>query len=306
MSRKFVWILVGALMLSISCKQSPPSETTEADFNQIIDEIVDIYQPVFKEQGLSLVADKMWLSDVLNAFAHREKNIAFITMHGGLARNTYMSNDSLAFVVCHEIGHHQGGYPYYGDEYGPPDWASVEGQADHFAANKCLKQYFAGKDNQAYVARLENIEPKLIENCHTNYNDQEEIAICIRTTLASKGFASFQASVTSQKFPTLSVKLKPFNRSYRDGVLDRHPLAACRYQTVNAGVLCPKNFDLPSIFLGANDGYCIRGEDEIGFRHECWFNPAKSDQYRVRTLADLPVCLRNNYTSVEHRRIKEL
>lgn len=306
MSLNVLPFIIILLTLSISCKRPVPSETTEADFHQITDDIMDIYRPVFEKQGLGLVAIKDWENEEQNAYATRSGNLAFVTMYGGLARNTYMSNDSFAFVVCHEIGHHQAGYPFYGYTEDDPNWASVEGQADHFATTKCLKQYFAGKENQEYIEKIKNIESKLVNVCESNYDDKEQIAICIRASLAAKGFASVQASNTAQKFPSLSLKLKPFSPSYRSGVLDTHPEAACRYQTANAGAICPKNYDSSSVFLEPNEGYCQKGEDLAGFRHECWYNPNKSNAFIIKSFEQLPICLRHNYKNLEHRRKSEL
>ena len=54
----------------------------------------------------------------------------------GVRYHRLMTPDVYAMIVCHEIGHHLGGFP----EKRGSSWAAVEGQADYYANLKCLRR----------------------------------------------------------------------------------------------------------------------------------------------------------------------
>ena len=66
-----------------------------------------------------------------------------VSIMGGNLTNEYMTLDSLALLVCHELGHFLGGAPkrIYLDPEEDQEWNTVEGQADYFSTLKCMKRY---------------------------------------------------------------------------------------------------------------------------------------------------------------------
>ena len=113
---------------------------TEHQFNTVIKLLYNIYAPVIEDlHGVRLVMNADWRDATVNAYATREIETWTVHVAGGIARAQGMTQDSLALIVCHEIGHHLGGAPrtflYEG-------WPSAEGQADYWASSKCMKKYF--------------------------------------------------------------------------------------------------------------------------------------------------------------------
>lgn len=113
---------------------------TEQQFHDTIDGVTKHYASVMPGQ---LVVNYRWTDNIVNASAQQIGNKWVLNMYGGLARA--VSQDGFALVVCHELGHHMGGYPYYeGDT-----WAASEGQADYWATQVCARKM--GWDNQRIV-----------------------------------------------------------------------------------------------------------------------------------------------------------
>ena len=85
---------------------------TEAEFNQIVDQVGAFYGPVVAHHGAQLTMLKNWQATMVNAYANQEGNNWVVAMFGGLARRPEITPDGFALVVCHELGHHLAGYPF--------------------------------------------------------------------------------------------------------------------------------------------------------------------------------------------------
>src|SRR5476649_338081 len=84
---------------------------TQQQFNDICDSIIAIYQPMAKIHGAVLSVNKDWTDSTVNAYAHQDTSTDWqVDMFGGLARREEITLDGFALVVCHELGHHFGGY----------------------------------------------------------------------------------------------------------------------------------------------------------------------------------------------------
>jgi hypothetical protein len=55
----------------IPIEQKSRSGITEQQFNQIIDKITAIYNPIFRSKGAQLVVQRLWSDGTVNAFAMR-------------------------------------------------------------------------------------------------------------------------------------------------------------------------------------------------------------------------------------------
>ena len=111
---------------------------TRKQYDAVMDRVQEIYAPLIAARGARLVIKRLWDDPTVNASAERRGNDYIVNMYGGLARHAAITQDGLALVVCHEIGHHIGGAPKYSGQ-----WAANEGQADYFANLKCLHRVFA-------------------------------------------------------------------------------------------------------------------------------------------------------------------
>lgn len=98
------------------------------------------FNQVLQKTTKPLVFDIQWQSPYFGGGAVLDEHLASVRIFGGMIRTPEMTEDVLAAVLCHELGHFLGGEPYQDILFA--EWASVEGQADFFAASVCLPAYF--------------------------------------------------------------------------------------------------------------------------------------------------------------------
>lgn len=246
--------------VSIPVGAAEDAGISEKDFHRISTEVADLYRPAIEAQGKKLIMSATWESSTVNAYAQREGDEWKIIMLGGLARHKAVTADGFALIVCHEMGHHLGGFPRYdGIDIG---WASNEGQSDYFAVMKCLRRLWRNADNDAAIRNLE-IPPRLRDECRGD-------ALCLRTGLAGLSAASLFADLAwftkRPRFETPDEKL--VERTY-----GAHPKAQCRLDTFFQSTLCdvPESEDLRS----ETEGACHEtlGHTQ-GMRPRCWFKPS--------------------------------
>lgn len=258
----------------------PPSFTdqgiSQKVFQDIQDELARIWIPRARAEGGNLTFVSSWESGTVNAYAQRfghedewgEEMPPFddwrVVFLGGMARHKEMTKDGFSLIVCHELGHHFGGYPKLSGE---TMWASIEGQADYFATSKCLRELWSGTDNRKTL-RGQSIPAALESNCRTQWKSDDEYALCLRTGLAglSAGrlFAAIAPFTKAPKFETPDQKIVP-------RTLTIHPKAQCRLDTYFQGALCEIPFSVP---MGTDEltGAChSRNGQTIGLRPACWF-----------------------------------
>ena len=113
---------------------------TEEEFNTVLDEVKEIYTPIFEELNKTFVVNYLWTNNQVNATAQQQGSRWIINMYGGLARHEHATLDSFRVVACHEIGHHLGGAPRRSGWWGSIGWASNEGQSDYYANFICMKK----------------------------------------------------------------------------------------------------------------------------------------------------------------------
>ena len=109
------------------------SNISQAKFNQIIDKAEQIYAPIIQSHRGKLVFNRLWKDNTVNASANQDGANWEVNMYGGLARRPEVTPDGFAMVVCHELGHHLGGYAFVNES--EMTWAANEGQSDYFATH---------------------------------------------------------------------------------------------------------------------------------------------------------------------------
>ena len=103
-------------------------------FNKVIADFEAIYAPIVQAHGATLVVNNLWDDDTVNSNTTVDENNNWvINAYGGLARYEGINYDAYMAVLCHEMGHHLGGFPFKDDN---TSWASDEGEADYFATMK--------------------------------------------------------------------------------------------------------------------------------------------------------------------------
>jgi hypothetical protein len=279
-------LMVFMLLLSASCvEETNPNFVSEDSFKKTMADIMELYEPELINAGVELRILADWNDPTHNAFASRKSDKEwFIFMFGGFARLHDMTTDSLALVVCHELGHHIGAAPYKYSGGGKKRWASAEGQSDYFAANSCVKRLFANDNNIEIVSKLPQNE-FINEQCEEKHEMDEDQALCKRIAIAgihfSKTLRGLRRSVNSPVTgPAIKSQRPDRNVVKTTNVL--HPVPQCRFDTVFAGALCEKSYDENFYFRNPEEMEynCFRSdghEEGAGVRPKCWYSTKPID-----------------------------
>ncbi len=136
-----------------------PADITEEEFNRISDEIVALFLPFAEIQNAKIQLNKDWKSAAANAYASRTGDTWHVSVFGGLARLKEMTKDSFALVVCHELGHHFGGFPVKS-----MGWVSTEGNSDYFATQVCAWLIWGAKrrENAEFASKILEVMIKAV------------------------------------------------------------------------------------------------------------------------------------------------
>lgn len=259
---------------------------TEAEFNEIIDELDELYQPIAKDLGAnSLTINKRWTDDTVNANASNLFGSWTVNMYGGLARHPRMTNDGFAMVVCHELGHLVAGFPFTQRSLFLRNVAN-EGQSDYYALHHCALKIW-GDQEEVNATFRGNIDPTAAEACDNVYSETAEQDLCYRRMAAGLSLAETLSELSED--PELPRFDTP-DSSVVSQTDSNHPKAQCRLDTNFAGALCTVEFSddlIPGAGKrgGAADEEisqysCMRRdgfEFETGARPLCWFAPAAGD-----------------------------
>ena len=242
------------------------NDMTEKEFRDSIKNFQSFFEPIVdSEHNMELVVIGSWASNTVNAFAERpEKNKVYITIYGGLARHQAITADGFTAALCHELGHHFGGYP----KKSTNKWSSAEGQSDYYATMKCLRRLWEKADNTTAVASV-SIPKKLQEECAVTHASKANQALCQRMGMAgmsvSKMIQALDHDSIDPKFETpddLVVRAMNY----------LHPFAQCRLDTFFQGAICPVSEMIDFEDHEETTGAChTKNGDTRGLRPKCWF-----------------------------------
>lgn len=255
------------------------SSITEAKFRELIDEVVTAYKPVVESHGATLKVNYLWSDSTVNASADQSGNTWIVNMYGGLARRPEITEDGFSAVVCHELGHHLGGFFFYGDR----DWASSEGQADYFATQSCLREIWKNTDsvNAGYKEKLSAFG---LAGCDRAWESTADRNLCYRIAAAGESLATLLSALGRGQVPRIDTP----DRTEVSKSSAAHPQAQCRLDTYFAGSICPVNFDpmiIPGKFHPKGQNSVEAEKETIGSfchsatgflegnRPRCWFKP---------------------------------
>lgn len=252
----------------------------ELEFKLVIDSVTSHYQDVVAAHGAKLVVKADWADSTVNAFATQEGTDWTVNFFGGLARRPEVTRDAFALVVCHELGHHLGGFPFYTDEHG---WAASEGESDYFATHSCARAVW--KEQLTENAKFRPTAPEFVrQKCDSVWVTTADQNLCYRTAAASQALYRLMAVLQNVSPPQFDAP-DPSEVSETDL---GHPMAQCRLDTTFAGSLCRKPFK-ESVIPGRNHPKgqeslaaeklagrysCMEaGGFTLGVRPHCWFKP---------------------------------
>jgi len=237
------------------------SNVTEEQFNQIIDQAIEIYAPIIAEHGKNLRFNRLWDNATVNANASQSGDTWTVNMYGGLARRPEVTPDGFALVVCHELGHHLGGFP-------AKSWAAYEGQSDYFATQSCGRLLWS---NQT-LSEMETLPDYPQGLCDVTYFGEgvSRLQLCYREMLAGYSLGNLLGTLGGTKVSYTSPDLSVVTRTN-----SKHPTGQCRLDTYMRGAICKVEFNtdlIPQTEKEAVKTSChVSNNDEVGTRPTCWW-----------------------------------
>jgi hypothetical protein len=254
------------------------SGLNEAQFNAVISRAEKIYKPLIKAKfGATLTVERRFADPTVNAFANQNSDTDWeVHMFGGLARRPEVTEDGFAMVLCHEIGHHIGGFPFVDDT----EFAANEGQADTYATGACATKLFS-KDAVAAKKARAAIPTKQKAACDAANRTQDGRDICYRGVLAGVSLANLLGTLEGS-----TVNLDTPDTSVVTTTDNEHPAAQCRLDTYVASALCGsskwndalipgKRFANRNSKAAQTEAFahsCVTG---VSARPKCWFAAVK-------------------------------
>lgn len=260
------------------------SNISEAEFRQIIDKIQSVYSPIVSRFGGRLSINSNWSDDTPNAGADQMLGQWKIMLTGGLARQPAMTHDAYTLVICHEMGHHLGGFAFAPAQL-PflPTWAADEGQADYFSTFVCAKKLWQADEAKNAEFRA-SASAQVKTKCDAVWSHITEQDLCYRTLAAVQALTTVMADLMKVPVPNLDTPdPKEVSQTSHE-----HPAAQCRMDTTSQAALCLARFN-ENLIPGksyVSDSNTQRAEREasqvscthfsgfeIGLRPRCWFKP---------------------------------
>ena len=244
---------------------------TEAQFNEVMDRTQAIYGPIVAAHGATLQINRLWTDDTVNASAEQNGSTWILNMYGGLARDKTITQDGMALVACHEMGHHLGGAP----KYNGMDWAADEGEADYFANAKCLHRIFSDAKSASFTRMKVSDDAALIAAaCAKSYTGSTDKALCIRAATAGQSVTALLGSLGGDAPAHIDTP----DQNVVAATNDAHPASQCRLDTYFQGSLCPKDFNVDMSMTDPAVGACVLSQGyTVGMRPFCWYKPGAAE-----------------------------
>lgn len=243
------------------------SNITKKEFNKIIDSVKKVYGPIFKSHRMNFRIESQWDDKQVNAFAGTRGTDRYILLYGGYARHKLMSKDAYLSVVCHEIGHHLGGFP----KKNANTWSSSEGQADYFSTLKCMKEVLRDNDDNKEIALNLDLPDEVKKQCRFQFPSADDYYVCLRSSKAAEIHGKVIEDIDSKGSLDSVSLMSPSNLVVQSSNL-KHPDAQCRIDTKYQGALCNVSTKISLDDYDETVGTCTFNNFNIlGNRPACWF-----------------------------------
>lgn len=243
------------------------NDMTEQQFKDTVKNFESFFAPsIDRDHNAELMVFGSWSSNTVNAYAEQERGKVMITVYGGLARHKAITVDGLTATLCHELGHHFGGYP----KKQTNRWSSAEGQADYYATMKCLRRMWEKADN---AGALQNVRvPEIVKaECAQSFSDANEQLLCQRMNLAGRSVALM---IQDLDHDSIEPKFETPDSLVVRNINYMHPFAQCRLDTFFQGAICPVSASVEFDNDDQTQGAChAKLGDTRGLRPRCWFVP---------------------------------
>ncbi len=244
------------------------TEITEPIFKKATEKFESFFNEYLDDwKRHEVIVFKSWRSNSVNAFAEKEDGKILITIYGGLARHPAITLDGFEAVLCHELGHHLGGFPKKSGNV----WSSAEGQADYYASSKCLRIYWELEDNITWVKNHSVSDFVLAKCALSNPSSAKEAALCSRISMAGLSVAKM---IQALDYETVDPEFHTPDPSVVRVTQMLHPYSQCRLDTLFNGALCSVRQDIAFDDKDEHIGSCHeKNGDTVGLRPKCWFKP---------------------------------
>lgn len=261
---------------------SETANMTETEFREIIKNFQTIYGPIATKHGGRLSISGDWKSETPNAGANQIFGTWQIKITGGLARRPELTQDGFSLIMCHELGHHFGGFVIAPSPVPVQKaWAANEGQADYYSTQFCARKIWGSDLNKNAEFRKTRSE-KIQKACDRVWRETVDQDLCYRTLTAVESMTTTMAAIKKVDKPDFETP----DPSAVDRTNHEHPAVQCRMDTTLQGALCQAQFD-PNVIPGktVQQGIdSIEAEREAaqysctavsgfqtGLRPNCWF-----------------------------------
>ena len=252
-------------IISIPANSVFANDFTEKEFKDSIKAFERFFGPsIDRDHNAELIIFGSWASNTVNAYAEKADKNVMITIYGGLARHKAISPDGFTAVLCHELGHHFGGYP----QKSTNRWSSAEGQADYYATMKCLRRIWDKENNELAVST--QLIPEALKNeCAKTYTTPKSQALCHRMGLAGRSVALM---IQDLDHDSIEPKFETPDPLVVRAMSYLHPYAQCRLDTFFQGAVCPVSEAIEFQDDDQTAGAChVKLGDTRGLRPKCWF-----------------------------------
>ncbi|MBI5241719.1 MAG: hypothetical protein HY926_14695 [Elusimicrobia bacterium] len=255
------------------------SGLTEAQYNEVMDRLEEIYAPIVKAKGGVLRINRMWEDSTVNSSAQRQGKYYILNMYGGLARHPAITQDGETLVACHEMMHHLGGAPKIEDM-----WATNEGQSDYAANLKCMRLMFSSPGTRDFT-RMAAPDPVAQKACKQVYKEQQAAALCLRVATAGLSVtALFKAMHQETKDPTFETP----DPAVVEETSDDHPGTQCRLDTYFQSALCTQPVSKGLSDSDPAKGTCTASQGyKVGLRPLCWYKPPTGESLQLLSRASV-------------------
>ncbi len=201
--------------------------------------ITSIAEELFVEKAkahqIDLSLDTYWDKPIVNAHTLVLGSSVTISIYGGLVNLTSLSSRGFAVALCHELGHALGGAPYFGDFNN-----TVEGGADYYSSNDCLKELLPALQ----LPTLQNVSEEVSMIC----SQDKERDTCEGVLTGGLDLMNVLSSLLSNESIALSYKTPDLSVS--ESTLRSYPSYQCRVDTLLRGYF---NISKPACWFNKND-----------------------------------------------------
>lgn len=217
-----------ALRISHAQNQTNPlydQGLTQTEFESTLRVFKEEFTPLVSQFGKELDVTGRWDSDMDQAIAQQDRFAYYITVYGGVARNPFMTIDTLLLTLCHELSHHLGGNPK--NSHPNIKWSSVEGQADYYAASTCMPLILP---KYPATVKLPKGSKVLKAKCRNRWRTETEYQQCLRIGVAARNFVLSLSAGAEIGYDKRDVTVV-------DKTDEHHPSHQCRLDTFVLGAL---------------------------------------------------------------------